>query len=152
MKFYLAARYSRREELLGVRDFVEAFGGEVTSRWLNGDHQLSDAGTPIGNDGEALVENGDGERAATLRAKFALDDFEDVRRADVLVAFTEPPRSTASRGGRHVELGLALAWQKHVIIVGPRENVFCWLPWVDHYERWDTAALAISRMLRPVRA
>lgn len=155
MRFYLAARYSRREELLGVRDVIEALGGEVTSRWLNGNHQISDTGVPIGDEGEQLVEDpdgdlaaGDGERAAALRAKFAMDDYQDVRRADVLVAFTEPPRSTASRGGRHVELGLALAWTEHIIIVGPRENVFCWLPWVDHYERWDTAALAITRMLR----
>lgn len=159
-RFYLAARYSRREELLGVRDVVQALGGEVTSRWLNGDHQLANDGTPIGEDGVALVEGEElrsgetfsehdrSERAAQLRAKFALDDYQDVQRADVVIAFTEPPRSTASRGGRHVELGLALAWQKHTIIVGPRENVFCWLPEVDHYDRWATAALAVTRMLR----
>lgn len=152
MRIYLAARYSRREELLGVRDVVEAMGGVVTSRWLNGDHQLSDTGTPIGENGEALVENGDGDRAAALRAKFAQDDYDDVMSAQTLIAFTEEPRTSNSRGGRHVELGLALAWRKRVIVVGPRENVFCWLPEVEHYGSWSTAALGVTRMLRPVRA
>lgn len=151
-RFYLAARYSRREELLGVRDVIEALGGEVTSRWLNGDHQLSDTGTPIGDHGEALVEGGDGERAATLRAKFAQDDYDDVMRADVIVAFTEVPRSAKNRGGRHVELGLGLAWGKRVIVVGPRENVFCWLPQIEHYPSWGGGgALAITRLLTPDR-
>lgn len=160
MRIYLAGRYSRREELLGVRDVIEALGGEVTSRWLNGDHQIDDQGQPIGDNGEALVE-GEGlrsgetfserdrsERAAYLRAKFAQDDVEDVELSDMLIAFTEEPRSSASRGGRHVELGIALALAKRVIVVGPRENVFCWLPEVEHYERWATAALRVTRLLR----
>lgn len=37
MRIYLAARYSRREELLGYRADLEAAGHIVTSRWLAGD-------------------------------------------------------------------------------------------------------------------
>lgn len=149
MRFYLAARYSRREELLGVRDVIHALGSRVTSRWLDGNHQLADDGTPIGNDGEALVERGsvdEDSRAAMLRTKFATDDFEDVRWADTVVAFTEEPRTTNGRGGRHVELGLALAWNKRVIIVGPRENVFCWMPQVEHFKDWRQAAPLVTRL------
>lgn len=164
MKVYLASRYSRREELLGVRDVVEALGGEVTSRWLNGDHQLANDGTPIGEDGASLVEGEElrsgetfsehdrSERAAQLRQKFARDDIEDVLAADVVIAFTEEPRTTNSRGGRHVELGIALGAGKRIIVVGPRENIFCWLPEVEHYSRWATAALGVTRMLRGVAA
>lgn len=160
MRIYLAGRYTRREELLGVRDVIEALGGEVTARWLNGDHQIDDGGKPIGDNGEALVEGEElrsgetfserdrSDRASYLRAKFARDDVEDVERADVLIAFTEEPRSSASRGGRHVELGIALALGKRVIVVGPRENVFCWLPEVERYGRWATAAIAVTRMLQ----
>lgn len=150
-RFYLAARYSRREELLGVRDVIEGLGGVVTSRWLNGNHQLDDHGVPIGEDGEALVEQHADEypgearhRAAKLRERFAVEDVEDVRLADVLIAFTEEPRASASRGGRHVELGLGLAWGKRVIVVGPRENVFCWLPEVEHFPSWADAARRVT--------
>lgn len=135
MKVYLAARYSRRRELCVYRDMLIAAGHEVPARWLNGEHQISDSGQPIGEAGEALVEGDDGaatDQAAMLRQQFALEDVQDVRDCDVLVAFTEPPRSGASRGGRHVELGLALGLQKRVIICGPRENIFCWLPGVVH--------------------
>src|SRR6185437_10509575 len=31
---YLAARYSRRQEMLGVRDVLAALGYRVTSRWI----------------------------------------------------------------------------------------------------------------------
>src|SRR5689334_6788265 len=116
MKIYLAARYSRREELCGYRTQLEALGHTVTSRWLNGSHQISDAGKPIGDHGEALVEDGSDDRAAALRQHFAQEDFDDVRSADTLIAFTEVPRSGHSRGGRHVEFGAALALDKKIII------------------------------------
>lgn len=133
MTIYLAARYSRREELCGYRAQLEALGHTVTSRWLNGSHQISDAGAPISERGEKLVEGDDGHasaEAAALRLRFACEDLDDVACAELLIAFTEPPRSNASRGGRHVELGLAIAMGRHVFIVGYRENIFCWLPQV----------------------
>lgn len=34
MRIYLAARYSRREELLGYRDDLHAAGHVVTARWV----------------------------------------------------------------------------------------------------------------------
>jgi hypothetical protein len=137
VKIYLAARYSRRLELCGYREQLRTRDIVITSRWLDGSHQLSDDGTPIGDDGEALVEDGDSARAVELREKFALDDFDDVLDAQALVAFTEPPRSNASRGGRHVEFGIALGLAIPVSIVGPRENVFGWLPGVAQYETWE---------------
>ena len=144
MKIYLAARYSRREELLGVRDVLEAFGHEVTSRWLNGSHQLDNAGIPITDEGERRFEAGDPE-VDHLRAHFAAEDMVDVITAETLVAFTEEPRSGNSRGGRHVELGMALATGKRVVVVGPRENVFCWLPQVEWYPDWSRFVMAWSR-------
>lgn len=35
MKIYLAARYSRNDEMRGVRDVLTALGHEVTSRWID---------------------------------------------------------------------------------------------------------------------
>lgn len=137
MRIYLAARYSRREELCGYRAELQAMGHIVTSRWLNGNHQIDTSGKPIGESGEALVEDGADDRAAEMRAHFAQEDFFDVMNADMLIAFTEVPRSGHSRGGRHVELGIAIGTMKRIRIVGPRENVFCWLPEVRAYESFS---------------
>lgn len=134
-QIYLASRYSRREELCIYRSQLQAARLTVRARWLDGEHQLSNEGTPIGENGEALVEAG-GLEAATLRAHFANDDWEDVTQADCVINFTEPPRSSANRGGRHVELGIALALEKTCLVVGHRENIFHWLPQIHFFETW----------------
>lgn len=137
MQIYLASRYSRREELCGYRIQLAKIGFIVQARWIDGGHQLSDRGILIGDSGEALVESGDGSENAKLRAKFAQDDWEDVTNADIVINFTEPPRSNASRGGRHVEYGIALGMGKPVYVVGYRENIFHWLPKVAFFETFD---------------
>lgn len=147
MRIYLAARYTRRLELCEYAQELRAFGHTVDARWLNGSHQLNNEGMPIGEDGE-LVFQADGqpaEAAAPLRVKLATDDYDDVLASDLLIAFTETPRSSNSRGGRHVEFGLALGAGIPVIVVGPRENVFTWLPSVTHYETWSECRLSIPR-------
>lgn len=122
--FYLAARYSRREELNQYADQLVALGHQVTSRWLAGNHQISDAG---------LSEEGSKEE----RERFAQEDWADVMAADTVIAFTEPPRSTASRGGRHVEFGIAIGAHKGLAVVGPRENVFHCLGFVPQWDTFD---------------
>lgn len=142
MKIYLAARYGRREELASYRTELESMGHVVQARWLNGEHQVSDSGTPIGDNGEKLVEGDSGSNSAeacALRSRFAQDDLEDVNSAELVISFTEPPRAKASRGGRHVEFGIALANKSRVIIVGHRENIFHWLPVVEFYATWKEA-------------
>lgn len=138
MRIYLAARYSRRLELCGYREILRGMDHRVQATWLDGKHQIDEGGKPIGDDGESLIEGDEPTNcAAMLRAKFAGEDFADVLACDLLIAFTETPRSGHSRGGRHVELGIALGYGKEVIIVGPRENIFCWLPQVRHFETFE---------------
>jgi hypothetical protein len=144
MNVYLAARYSRRLELVGYRQDLVRLGHQVTARWLNGNHQLSDTGVPLGDHGQRLVEDSNGEQAVLLRTRFAHEDRDDVLRADLLVAFTEYPRSDKGRGGRHVELGIALGAGKPVVIVGPLEHIFCWLPEVDLYSTWAEFLAALG--------
>lgn len=130
MKFYLAARYSRREELAGYAEQLRELGHEVTSRWLDGSHE-------VGADG--LSEEAPGQQ----RRRFAEEDWADLRAAEVVINFTEPSRSTASRGGRHVEFGAALAWGKLVHVVGHRENVFHCLGQVAFWETWLDLLIAL---------
>jgi hypothetical protein len=148
MKIYLAARYSRRIELCSYRDHLKKIGFDVQARWLNGDHQLSDQGVPIGEAGQNLVENGSLEAAALLREKFALDDFEDVKNADIVISFTEESRSVFGRGGRHVEFGIGIALGKQSVIVGHRENIFHHLPWVLFFEDFNEVLQYLSKLKR----
>jgi nucleoside 2-deoxyribosyltransferase len=120
MKVYLAARFSRLPELNRYRAELEAAGITVTSRWLLGGHEW--VGTP------------DEQIPRERLARFAAEDLEDIDAADVLLCFTESPRSGPARGGRHVEFGYALAKRKPVIVVGHIENVFYALPQVTHCE------------------
>lgn len=144
-RVYLAARYSRREEMLTVREDLAAADYVVTSRWVNGAHQ-AESGT---EHTPAEVE---------LMARFAAEDLEDLRAADYFVSFQETPRRpSTNRGGRHVEFGYALAIGKPIICVGPLEHVFTALPSVYWFENWRGAfdylcALRIDRKKAELRA
>ena len=131
MKIYLASRYSRRIELMGYRHELQSIGHKVTSRWLDLDHQ--DASWRATMSDDVSTDN-----AAELRCKFATEDFNDVLAADVLIAFTESPSSNSGRGGRHVELGIAIGRGKPVYVVGHRENIFCWLGLVRFHESFQS--------------
>ena len=87
---------NRRRELLAYADHLKTLRFTITARWLLGLHE----GLP--------------ERTC------ALDDAEDVHLADTLLFFAEPESSNYSRGGRHVEFGMAVAWGKRVITMSPR--------------------------------
>jgi hypothetical protein len=115
MRFYLAGRYGRRSELDEYAALLKHLGHTVTSRWLDGVHEAKDAAA---TDEEKML--------------WALDDMVDIQRADWLVHFCEPDSHAhgASRGGRHVEFGIALAQKKNIAIVGKPENIFhCLAGW-----------------------
>jgi hypothetical protein len=80
----------------------------------------------------------DADSDANMRDRATMD-LEDLELAGVLVAFTEAPRAMVEhggRGGRHVELGYALSRGKKILLVGPRENVFHYLPGIAAYATW----------------
>jgi len=124
IRVYLAARYSRREELCRYREQLQELGFDVQARWLDGSHELDGRGLSV----EAKVDE---------RTRFALEDWEDVTKADWVISFTEIPRSTPGRGGRHVEFGAAMALERRCIVIGPRENVFHHLPRTEHLGDWE---------------
>lgn len=105
-------------------------GHEVTSRWLDGNHEIKPGGSDQANNAE--------------RARFAVEDWADMAAADCVISWTEEPRKTNTRGGRHVEFGGAIALGKRCVVIGYRENVFHHLPQVEFYLNWATAARAFN--------
>ena len=125
MRIYLAARYRRLAEMRRSADDLERLGHQVTSRWLRGHH---DVPGPLGDPAWPSIGQ---------------QDMEDVQAADALIAFTEPQRGEGG-GGRHVELGMGLAWGKRLLVVGPREHLFHTLPSIEVYPTWTDALQALS--------
>lgn len=126
MRIYLAARYSRREEMLEYKKALESRMHEVTARWIEGGHQINEI---------AYMES---EENKTKNAQFAMEDLIDLMNSDCVISFTEEPRAMSnSRGGRHVEFGAALVSDKKMIIVGHRENVFHFMPQVTYFETFE---------------
>lgn len=103
---YLACRFGRQAEMREVRTVLHNAGIMVTSTWI-----------------DATFDDKDTDEAGLQRA--ATTNLRDVAAAEFLITFTEEPGiDGASRGGRHVELGYAIAAGMTVIKIGPRENVF----------------------------
>lgn len=114
MKVYLAAMFSRREEMSKIADILKDFGFEITARWVYG-----------GEDG-------------LTREQVALLDLEDVDKADAVVSFSQPYGTPTPGGGRHVEFGYGLAKGKRAILIGERECVFHHHPDVAAYATLGT--------------
>lgn len=119
-RVYFCARFGRRDELRSYRAalMADALGRryEVRSSWL-------DVAGGLSADGVELVSE-DGtrpERDAAYARRAADADLAEVIASDLLIAFTD---GAAGRGGRHVELGVALALGIGVVVVGPREHIF----------------------------
>jgi nucleoside 2-deoxyribosyltransferase len=118
MKLYLAAAFSRREEIWIVARELRFLGFDVTSRWLEN--------TP------AVLKN----RREKMQDAFM--DVNDLREADILVRFTDDfqgqeyiPAKLGS-GARMFEFGMAWERGMPVIVVGGIQNVFDNLPNIRH--------------------
>jgi nucleoside 2-deoxyribosyltransferase len=117
-KIYLAARYSRRDEMRSVAQRLAGAGFAVTSRWLYEDKPLQ---TKLGDDSPQFY------------TETARIDLDDINRADTVVFFAEDPHVGTPRGGRHVEFGYALGAGKRMVVIGGAENIFHYLPNVKHF-------------------
>lgn len=107
MKIYVAARFTRMEEMeTQVAPLCVAEGHTITSQWITGKEDAT----------------------GMTRRQAAVMDAADVRDADVLFFFAEPRGSVNVGGGRHWEFGYAYALGKTCIVIGDSEQVFCDLP------------------------
>lgn len=143
MRYYFAGAYLRRAELKLYADQLHAaqIGASVVARWLEHDASALDAGFSAGNLGSP---------AAVERAwQHGQRDVEDLSMCHAIVSFT----GEGTRGGRHVEHGIALAIHEagagrsmRLIVVGPREHVFHCHPDTEVYE--DFGAFRLHEIVR----
>jgi len=120
-RVYLAARTARQEEMKAIASELKRAGAAIVSRWI-------DCETSIESDLDSDTRGA---------AELAVADLADLFRATTCIAFTEPPAALQrGRGGRHVELGAALALGLRTIVVGPTEHVFHCLPTIERYDAW----------------
>jgi hypothetical protein len=135
-KAYLAARYSRHDEMQGVRDVLSVLHGiEITSRWI-------DCHTDVVGDFTSSFTPEFLNASPELCAPLGRHDLDDIDRADTVISFTS---SDGGKGGRHVELGYALALGKQTIVIGARENVFHTLDEIAWYPDWPHFVMAMQR-------
>lgn len=113
-RIYVAASYMRMVEAAELARRLVKAGHVVQSRWLSGP---APSLAPYVQPDEAMV-------------KYAAEDLTDLFNCEALVTLTGDKPLQASRGGRHAELGMALAVGLRVIVLGPREQLFHWHPGV----------------------
>ena len=118
MRLYLAAAWSRKEEIREIAEELNAIPGiKVGARWL--------------------FEPPSSKDAFKFRRRRAIYDRDDVRRANTLVRFTDDlthptvPARLAT-GARMFEMGYAYALGKKIIVVGGYQPIFDYLPGIVH--------------------
>ena len=116
LRVYIAAPFPERDYAIAVMRACEARGFAVASRWLKGTDELDDV--------------------------HARNDLADVAAADWLVALNPPGYENKGTGGRHTELGYALALGKPVALVGERSNIFHYLSDIVRVDGADPASIA----------
>jgi nucleoside 2-deoxyribosyltransferase len=123
MKIYVAAPFCTRDTVAqGVVEALEAAGHEITSTWIESTREI----------GHATIGTSKGSSDEEAR-RHALMDISDIEGSDAVVMVSseyaiiqgyDGPAEWLHTGGRHVEVGVALAAGKAVHILGEPENVF----------------------------
>jgi len=140
MRVYLAAAWSRREEIEEVAVRLRKLGVTVTSNWLTEEKAQQT-----------------GAREKFLRDRAYLD-LNDVDEADAIVRFADSTGdlnlthdgvqlapSHLMSGARHFEFGYAKAKGKTLYVVGGKQNVFDRLDGIVHVKDVDELCHVLSQ-------
>lgn len=115
MKIYIAARYSRKDEVARLAGLMRKVGVTVVSTW----HDEAESQIP--------ETSFDANREHFL--EMANRDLSELDTAESIVFFSESPTVGVPRGGRHVEFGYFLKMKRavpqlRITVIGPTENLF----------------------------
>ena len=120
MRVYLAAAWSRKDEIKKIADELIELGVDVQAQWLS----------------EPAIFPADVSKAFFLQQRAEID-VNDILQCDLLVRFSDDltgqtvPASLAT-GSRMFEMGLAWQAGKEIIVVGGYQCVFDYLEGVIH--------------------
>lgn len=126
-KVYIAAPSESQAIVKEMAYLLRQNGITITARWIHEDFKTQN--TP-----------------ALLR-EWAIKDLEDVAAADILLAFNSEEFRHKGTGGRHVELGYAIALGKPILLYGARTNVFHHHPQVIELEDGENLLEALQRVI-----
>ena len=118
MRIYIAASYPRKDEAIRLSTALSNKKNNIVSSWLFANEE-----------GYSINENKE-DKIKRMR-KCAIRDLKEIKYCDMLVCFTG---DNLTHGGRHTELGAALALGKRVVIIGKEESVFHYHPYVIAYK------------------
>ncbi len=114
---YVAASFEQVDHVRDLRarlsDYVD-----ITSTWC---------------DEPPMVNNDPRNEPREMRTR-GNEDYLDIQRSDMVAILTDVPSTS---GGFHTELGIALALDKRLLLVGPRLNVFHFMNKIEHYANVD---------------
>jgi nucleoside 2-deoxyribosyltransferase len=71
-----------------------------------------------------------------IRQTEAMLCLQQIVACNVMVLFGDVPHAADPRGGKHVEMGVAVALGKRVLLCGAAENIFHELPDVEQRASW----------------
>ena len=130
-KIYLASRYSDKAQIQKYADDLKFAGFECTSNWLKEPHQPDSMLSVLTPD---------------LKIEYARQDVSDVLRSNVFVVFTAEEDTPIIRGGHIFETGLAYAAKIPILVVGPRQCLFHWLPDIQICPTWEYAPEHLKKL------
>jgi nucleoside 2-deoxyribosyltransferase len=101
MKIYIAGSMNRRAYFRKVAAFLNMLGYTITSDWIYSDKQDEDC------------------EEKELR-EIAYNNLHAIKDSDMLILFT----GDSTGGGYNVELGMSIALEKEICVIGEQENIF----------------------------
>jgi hypothetical protein len=119
-KAYIAAPWPSKAAAKLARQSLADRGIECTSSWIDFEPEAST---------EAILQ------------EEAVRDFRDIRRANALILLNTIDLVPLGQGGKHVEVGYALAMNKPVYVIGTRSNVFHYHPGVTFLNSIEELAI-----------
>lgn len=131
MNVYIAAPYEARKAAVALAAVVESLGCSLCASWLTPEHNDDGKNSPLGD----------------VPVVHALEDLEDVLACDIFIVLNPKGFERSGTGGRHVELGVAIATRKPIILIGERTNVFHFLPSVVQISNIESPATFAAALL-----
>jgi uncharacterized protein YuzB (UPF0349 family) len=116
-RIYIAAKFSKLEEMRENANQLARMGHVCTSSWLK-----EDPSNDVLDDNDVKWKG------------VAETDLYDLVNSEAIMIFTEDAEHEFKRGGKMVEFGFALGYGLRLIVIGPRQNIFMYLDEVEVYE------------------